>query len=136
MEQNTYLAHFGIKGQKWGVRRYQNENGSLTPEGEKRYSKDVAKYRSLAKRQDLAKARHAKAQAKETDAEFKRDKIRSRWFQTDISQARANYYDHKRARAHIQSLRYESQWRNLGVKQTELANVMVKRYGEQNVKDL
>lgn len=34
---NTYICHHGIKGQKWGVRRYQNENGTLTPEGEKRY---------------------------------------------------------------------------------------------------
>lgn len=31
------LMHFGIKGQKWGVRRYQNPDGSLTPEGKKRY---------------------------------------------------------------------------------------------------
>lgn len=28
-----YLAHHGIKGQKWGVRRYQNKDGSLTAEG-------------------------------------------------------------------------------------------------------
>jgi len=32
-----YLAHHGIKGQKWGVRRYQNADGSLTPEGRERY---------------------------------------------------------------------------------------------------
>lgn len=32
------LAHFGIKGQKWGVRRYQNPDGSLTEEGKKRYN--------------------------------------------------------------------------------------------------
>lgn len=32
----TYLAHHGIKGQKWGVRRYQNADGSLTTEGRKR----------------------------------------------------------------------------------------------------
>lgn len=31
------LQHHGIKGQKWGVRRFQNKDGSLTPEGEKRY---------------------------------------------------------------------------------------------------
>lgn len=32
------LYHHGIKGQKWGIRRYQNEDGSLTAAGQKRYS--------------------------------------------------------------------------------------------------
>ena len=31
------LAHHGIKGQKWGVRRYQDQNGTLTSEGKERY---------------------------------------------------------------------------------------------------
>ena len=31
------LYHHGIKGQKWGIRRFQNEDGSLTVEGQKRY---------------------------------------------------------------------------------------------------
>lgn len=33
----TYLVHHGIKGQKWGVRRYQNEDGSYTAAGRARY---------------------------------------------------------------------------------------------------
>lgn len=33
----SYLAHHGVKGQKWGVRRYQNQDGSLTDEGRRRY---------------------------------------------------------------------------------------------------
>lgn len=32
-----YLCHHGIKGQKWGIRRYQNPDGTLTEEGKKRY---------------------------------------------------------------------------------------------------
>lgn len=32
------LYHHGIKGMKWGVRRYQNADGSLTPAGKKRYT--------------------------------------------------------------------------------------------------
>lgn len=35
------MYHHGIKGQRWGIRRYQNEDGSLTPEGQKRYERDV-----------------------------------------------------------------------------------------------
>ena len=31
------LYHYGIKGQKWGVRRFQNEDGTLTAAGKKRY---------------------------------------------------------------------------------------------------
>lgn len=35
--QKEYLSHHGIKGQKWGIRRFQNEDGSLTAEGKSRY---------------------------------------------------------------------------------------------------
>ena len=38
-----YLQHHGIKGMKWGVRRYQNKDGSLTPAGKKRQAKELAK---------------------------------------------------------------------------------------------
>lgn len=38
MEQNKLeLQHHGTKGMRWGVRKYQNKDGSLTPAGKKRY---------------------------------------------------------------------------------------------------
>ena len=41
------LYHHGIKGQKWGIRRYQNEDGTLTAEGKRRssqYNRAVNQY--------------------------------------------------------------------------------------------
>lgn len=37
MEQYTYLAHYGTKGMKWGERKYQNSDGSLTALGRVHY---------------------------------------------------------------------------------------------------
>ena len=37
------LYHFGIKGQKWGIRRYQNPDGTLTPAGKARYGTETQK---------------------------------------------------------------------------------------------
>lgn len=36
-DNRDFLRHFGIPGQKWGIRRFQNEDGSLTEEGRQRY---------------------------------------------------------------------------------------------------
>ena len=41
------LTHHGVKGQKWGVRRYQYADGTLTPAGEKRYSNSKNKVKTL-----------------------------------------------------------------------------------------
>ena len=47
--RNDSLEHFGIKGQKWGVRRFQNEDGSLTEAGQKRYGKYKTRADNFAK---------------------------------------------------------------------------------------
>jgi hypothetical protein len=56
------LTHVGIKGMRWGVRRYQNKDGSLTPAGKKR-RKEV--------HEDYAKAHTRKSVKQMSDKELR-----------------------------------------------------------------
>lgn len=54
----TYLTHHGILGMKWGVRRYQNEDGTLTADGKARLASRSAKFvRKSEKHKSTSKKR-------------------------------------------------------------------------------
>lgn len=59
---NIELYHHGIKGMRWGIRRFQNKNGSLTPAGKKRLSRKERK--NLEKAREAAKAKREHEAAK------------------------------------------------------------------------
>lgn len=64
------LTHHGILGMKWGRRRYQNKDGSLTPAGKKRYGDDSEKKEETPeeKRARLLKSTNAQELYKNRDA--------------------------------------------------------------------
>ena len=55
-ESNNELYHHGIKGQKWGIRRFQNADGSLTNKGRSRYSQGKEVYKEHDR---ILNAKHA-----------------------------------------------------------------------------
>lgn len=63
MESTNDIWHYGIKGQKWGIRRYQNSDGTLTASGKRRQKKEE-------KRQ----AKEARKQAKQVDKEIRQER--------------------------------------------------------------
>ena len=60
------LCHYGIKGMRWGLRRYQNPDGSLTPAGQKRLEKADIKW--AKKKTDKITSQAKKASQKELDS--------------------------------------------------------------------
>ena len=62
---NNELMHHGILGMKWGVRRYQNKDGSLTPAGKKRAKSETPPH------EDYTKAHSKKSVKNMSDAELR-----------------------------------------------------------------
>lgn len=95
------LYHHGIKDQKWGIRRFQNEDGSLTPEGELRYNQGQNKV-ARAKAAEAYKTKKYKAKlALKTNKQKIRDAAEQAKFlkkqQEKVAKATAKMAERKKA---------------------------------------
>ena len=73
--EEEHLAHHGTKGQRWGVRRFQNSDGSLTAAGKLRYSVGNGE-RSVSKKVDPKSAAKLKKQQTKEAAKLERLKVK------------------------------------------------------------
>lgn len=84
------LYHHGVKGMKWGVRRYQNKDGSLTAAGKKRAAKYASKYEQLTGKKISGKKSSEPSPQKKTIKDLSDDELRTK---VSRLQMEKNYLD-------------------------------------------
>ena len=148
-----FLIHYGILGQRWGVRRYQNKDGSLTDEGRARYRLSDKRTENKLRRGIAASKQNLKDKAQRADkkkafldekvAEYEKEKRRFRPFnrsqkKIDVSNALARVHRAER-------LMYDEQrevnlaekvYRDYARSYERFRKKMIQKYGHRNVKDL
>lgn len=72
LQYNNELYHHGIKGQKWGIRRYQNADGSYTDAGRRRYDIKEAKANLKSAKKELRRASSAQVDGYIAGRDYKR----------------------------------------------------------------
>lgn len=76
------LYHHGIKGMKWGTRRYQNADGTLTNAGKKRYERDARENNWEIGQDGVARSRGRKNKGEEHHADA------NKWVKEDLERTR------------------------------------------------
>lgn len=119
-KNENVLYHHGIKGQKWGVRRFQNKDGSLTNNGKKRYNSNVEK----------AKAAVSKAKRDYREVPLNEQKIAQRkiiWAKEDLKDAKLENKLRNQDTKTKRQQKLEEQYRKQGMSADEAALTAYKR---------
>lgn len=134
--EHNYLCHYGIKGMKWGIRRYQNPDGSLTSAGRARYGD----FKNLGKHinEENKKATKLAGAAATSDRALTRANARVKKYSDKLEARRAKGKDTSKLERKL-DIAKESQKEISNVATSRRAAVkkhydlLVKEFGKENV---
>lgn len=132
------LMHYGIKGQKWGVRRFQNEDGTLTDAGRKKYRQEVRAENKKAFEYGREATIAANAATYARNQQIKSRKKLDKALAKDPEMLKkSTQKKYKRSLADIKSEKEMEKY----AKETEArakkhCDSLIKKYGSENVKAL
>lgn len=97
---SDYLMHFGIKGQKWGVRRFQNSDGTLTAAGKERYGSEKEQKKFAEKlmkgRTDMRKTPQVKHAVANLEDAVKEERIQRKRYDSEFEKTSREFYNDKK----------------------------------------
>lgn len=135
---DNYLQHYGVKGQKWGVRRYRNADGSLTKEGKRKakqeYKADNKKAFELGRNATI----YGKAAVKSTNRTIKiENKLNKQYAKDPSGSSKKTQKLHKQwtasAKTTAELLSTYNKHRDTAKKHCDS---LIKKYGKEAVTDI
>ena len=123
------LTHWGTKGMRWGIRRYQNKDGTLTPAGRKRYAKEMEKLKAeekILKNRQRTQGQLDKLEAKRKEIEaLKSGKSSSKSTSKESSKTSIKDMSDDELRTGVNRLILEQQYRKLNPEQVSAGKKFV-----------
>lgn len=125
---NNYLEHHGILGMKWGVRRYQRKDGTLTNAGKKKYDKEMAKLKKeeqILKNKNRTQAKLEKLQSKRKSVEELKKSLSSETSKPKTKST--SKLSDEELRDRVNRLQLEKQYNELSSEQISFGKAFINR---------